>query len=82
LIKVVKELQVSQSWMISVCHHNKYEGTSKINIWTGMASHTESELLSNRAKENLNTENDFQKFVDASPPFLINDTLIEILTST
>ena len=42
-----------------------------------MATHTGLQLLSNRAQENLKTENDFQKFVDVNPQFLTDNTLME-----
>jgi hypothetical protein len=53
----------------------------KVNLGTEMATYSEAELLSQRAQENLETDNDFQKFVDVSTKFLIDGTLIDILTS-
>jgi hypothetical protein len=55
---------------------------SQVNLEIEMATHTDAQLLSKRAQENLKTDNDFQKFVDVSTELLIDDTLTEILTST
>ena len=46
-----------------------------------MTTHSEAELLSGRAQENLKTDNDFQKFVDVSTEFIVNSVSVEILTS-
>jgi hypothetical protein len=46
-----------------------------------MASQIDSDLLSNRAQENLKADNDFQKFVDVSTEILIASITAEVLTS-
>jgi hypothetical protein len=53
----------------------------KVNLGTEMATRTDAQVLSKRALENLKSDNDFQKFADVSLEFLIDDILIEVLTS-
>jgi hypothetical protein len=54
----------------------------QVNLQTEMATTTHAQLLSKRAQENLKIDNDFQKFVDVSPGFLIEYTIAKILTSS